>query len=100
MSEVLEPKEAELKRVKIQPTLRLDTTDLPEIKDYDVGQTYDAVVHCEMVSKDKGSSMFGDDDMPGVTRGTFKVLSIKALDSLPQKSSAKLKAIQKKASNY
>lgn len=100
MSEVNEPVGPKLKPVHIQPTLRLDTTDMPEVADYDVGETYDAVVHCEMVSKHAGDSGPFSEDVPGVVRGTFKVLSIKPLNSTNKSTTSKMKAINKKASNY
>lgn len=100
MSEVLEPSQSKMKRVHIAPTLCLDTTDMPEVADYDVGMTYDAVLHCEMVSKSAPSGDPWDDDAPGVIKGRFKVLSIKPLSSTKSSNNGKMKAIDKKASSY
>ena len=104
MSEQLEPASmSKTKIVKVLPTISLDTTDMPEVADYDVGECYDAVIHCKMVSKHQGGESFmigGDDDdkLKDVVRGRFQILSIKPLDSKP--NSDKMKAIKNKASSY
>jgi hypothetical protein len=102
MTEQIEPLSAsKTKVVKILPTISLDSTDMPEVADYDVGECYDAVVHCKMISKHQGvESPWGDEDdkLKGVIRGRFQILSIKPLDSKP--GSDKMKAIKNKASSY
>lgn len=101
MSEEVVPANSKTKIIHQPPTLCLDSTDMPEVADYDVGQTYDAVVHCEMVSKRKGDdSPWGSDELPNIVTGRFKVLSIKPLDSTDKDSSVKMKAIKNKASSY
>ena len=97
MSEQVVPASMKTKVVHEAPTLCLDSTDMPEVADYDVGQTYDAIVHCEMVSKRKGDdSPWGDNELPNITSGRFKVLSIKPLDSTSIKGNGKMKAIKKR----
>jgi hypothetical protein len=103
MSEQIEPISAsKTKVVHVLPTISLDSTDMPEVADYDVGQTYDAIIHCEMISKHQGvDSYFGDDDkLPNVIRGRFRIISIKPVDSTTKTSSDKMKAIKNKASSY
>lgn len=101
MSEEIVPATMKTKTVHILPTISLDSTDMPEVKDYDVGQTYDAVIHCEMVSKHQGvDSYLGGEGDPSVIRGRFKIISIKPVDSTKQSPNGKLKAINKRASNY
>jgi hypothetical protein len=102
MSEQIEPASAsKTKVVHVLPTISLDSTDMPEVKDYDVGQTYNAVIHCEMISKHQGvDGYFGSEDekLPNVIRGRFRIISIKPLDS--STNSDKMKAIKNKASSY
>lgn len=87
--------------IHVLPEITLDTTDMPEVADYDVGDTYDAIIHCEMISKHKGvPGMFGEQENPSVTRGRFKIISIKPCDSTKDSASAKMKAINRKASKY
>jgi hypothetical protein len=100
MSEHIEP--AGMSKTKVvhsNPTLMLDSTDMPEIKDYDVGETYDAILHCKMLSKHQGlDGLYDDDDKhPGIIRGRFEVLSIKPIEgSTEYKGNGKLKAIKKR----
>lgn len=101
MSEVEMPKTPKLVVKHVQPTLCLDTTDMPEVADYDVGQTYDAVVHCEMIGKrapDTDSPY--SDDVPGVIKGVFKVISIKPVNSTSNSGNARINAVRKAASKY
>lgn len=103
MSEVLEPKTT-FKTVKVPPEISLDSTDLPEIKDYDVGDTYEAVIKCKMVSKHAPSdreTQLGYGDAPkGVIRGRFQILDIRPVDkgSTNNKAYGKLRAINKRLS--
>lgn len=97
--EVVPANSSKTKTIHILPTISLDSTDMAEVKDYDVGQTYDAIIHCEMVSKHQGDNgPWGEDENPGIVRGRFKIISIKPLDSKP--NSDKLKALKNKASSY
>lgn len=99
MSEEVVPSQVKTKTIHVLPTISLDSTDMPEVKDYDVGQTYDAIVHCEMVSKHQGDNgPWGEDENPSVIRGRFKIISIKPLDSKPNND--KMKALKNKASSY
>lgn len=81
MSEMLEPAAPRMKKVKIPPEISLDSTDLPEIKDYDVGDTYSAIIKCKMISKHQGSkSIYSSPDMEDDSdkvHGRFQILSIK-----------------------
>lgn len=90
------------KTVHVLPEISLDSTDLPQIKDYDVGDTYDAIIHCEMISKHQGSpSMYGESENPSIIRGRFKIISIKSCDdeySTNNKASGKLRAINRRLS--
>lgn len=102
MSEEIVPASMKTKTVHILPTISLDSTDMPEVKDYDVGQTYDAIIHCEMVSKHQGVDSYlgsGEGD-PSVIRGRFKIISIKPVDSTKQSASDKMKVINNRASKY
>lgn len=105
MSEQLEPASmSKTKVVKVLPTISLDSTDMPEVKNYDVGEEYDAVIHCKMVSKHQGGDSYGlyggseDDKLKDVVRGRFQILSIKPLDS--KNNSDKMRVIKKKSSEY
>ena len=104
MSEQIEPSSSsKTKVVHILPTIRLDSTDMPEISNYDVGECYEAVIHCKMISKHQGlDSFFGDDNdkHPEIVRGTFQILDIKPQDSTNKNSSDKMSVIKKKASSY
>jgi hypothetical protein len=101
MSDEIVPSSPKTKVIHTLPTISLDTTDMPEVADYDVGQTYDAVIHCEMISKHQGvESYFGSDEdkLPNVIRGRFRIITIKPLDNKP--NGDKLKALKNKASSY
>lgn len=105
MSEILESaSNSKVKRVHVQPTIMLDSTDLPEIKNYDVGMEYDAIIHCKMISKHEGPESFlmpGEDaDDSDIVRGRFKILSIRPKNSTDDNSSDKMRVIKKKSSEY
>lgn len=86
--------------IHVLPEITLDTTDMPEVADYDVGDTYDAIIHCEMVSKHKGlPGLYGESENPSVTRGRFKIISIKPT-STNGNANDKMKAINRRANNY
>jgi len=100
MSEEIVPSNTgKTKTIHVLPTISLDSTDMPEVKGYDVGETYDAIVHCEMVSKHQGvDSYLGGEGDPSVIRGRFKIISIKPVDR--PSNSNKPDVLKKKAASY
>lgn len=70
------------KMKKPKPRMYMDEQDLPAVKDWDVGKTYDVSAKIKMVSKQEGNeyeSEYGMDsqsDSPKM-RVTFKILDIK-----------------------
>jgi hypothetical protein len=103
MSDEIRPTSPKTKVVHVLPTISLDSTDMPEVANYDVGQTYDAVIHCEMISKHQGVDSYfgdGDDKLPNVIRGRFRIITIKPVNSTSKESSDKMKAIKNKARSY
>ncbi len=63
-----------------KPTLSLDARDLPEIKDWAVGKTYDITVKAKLVFMSEGDE-YGDyeegDERRKTTRARFRIVSAK-----------------------
>ncbi len=63
---------------KYPPTLSLSEEDLPDIKDWRVGQTYKMVIEVKQVSSSMGDTMMGEGKKKMNAR--FEVMSAKAID--------------------
>lgn len=57
------------KNVKIYPSLSLTEADLPEIKDWAVGDEYDLAIHVKMTSQE---------ETPSGMQGRFEMLKVGA----------------------
>lgn len=60
---------------KSPPTLRLDSTDLPAIKNWKVGQRYKLELEVEMIGIRQGNEWEIEDRPDTATHATFKVKS-------------------------
>lgn len=59
------------------PTLRLTSSQLPEIKDWEVSKKYDVVVSVTMKSKKEGNEYDWQEKMPkGEVEAVFKIDSV------------------------
>lgn len=69
--------EKAMKNKRILPTISFTEEDLPEIKDWKVGDKYFLVMEVEQISLRQGSEWQGEeDDKAKETRATFKILSV------------------------
>lgn len=69
------------KPMKMAPTLRVDDTDLPAIKKWTVGQTYEVTVKIKMISQRQGSEYEEDDSQPKKHSAVFRIESITSDDN-------------------
>lgn len=64
------------KQVKILPTFSLTDADLPDIKDWKVGDKYTLVMEVEQISMRQGSEWQGASDKDKKVHATFKILEV------------------------
>lgn len=61
---------------KIYPTFQIDDEDLPELKDWKVGEKYTLVMEVEQLSMRQGNEWQGSDSKDKKVHATFKILSV------------------------
>lgn len=61
---------------RMKPTLYLDTTDLPAIKDWETGKTYEVTVRMKMKSRNEHTEESGSTRMSA----SFEISSMKPSD--------------------
>lgn len=61
---------------KIYPTFSIDDEDLPDIKDWEVGEKYVIVMEVEQLSKRQGQEWQGDNNKDKRVHATFKITKI------------------------
>ena len=66
----------EMRKAKIYPTFQLDDEDLPELKDWKVGEKYTVIMEVEQLSMRQGSEWQGADTKDKKTYATFKILRV------------------------
>lgn len=69
------PSLAENRKTKIYPTFQLDDEDLPEIKDWKVGDKYMLIMEVEQLSMRQGNEWQGAEKDKKV-HATFKIISV------------------------
>lgn len=84
MSKVKEKKEQIAKSMSVpmgrpQPSLSLDDSDLPAIKEWEVGKKYEIRVNCELVNLSKGDSYYEAEKGKKKYEARFKILSAKSV---------------------
>lgn len=70
------PSYKEDRKTKIYPTFQLDDEDLPEIKDWKVGEKYLLVMEVEQMSMRQGKEWQGADDKDKKVHATFKIMKV------------------------
>lgn len=74
------------KKVKIYPTFRIGTDDLPYIKDMEVGKKYTLMVEVEVMSKVQGSEWNQNDtSKQKEVNSTLKILKVGCEDNKKEK---------------
>lgn len=71
-----QPSFNEMKKVKIYPTFQIDDEDLPELKDWKVGEKYTLVMEVEQLSMRQGNEWQGSDTKDKKVHATFKIISV------------------------
>lgn len=67
----------EMSKEKIYPTFQLDDEDLPDLKDWKVGEKYTLIMEVEQTSMRQGSEWQGDNSKDkNKIRATFKILKV------------------------
>lgn len=79
----------ENKPVKIYPTFRLGSEDLPDLKDMEVGKKYRLELEVEVMSKSQGSEWQQDSAKKNVINSTLKVLQVGCCDDAEDKADKK-----------
>ena len=64
------------KKTKIYPTFQLDSEDLPELKDFKVGDKMTLVLDVEQLSMRQGSEWQGADTKDKKIHATFKIINV------------------------
>jgi hypothetical protein len=61
-----------------KPTISVDATDLPALKDWQVGKTYELTVKAKLVFMSEGDeySEYEDEDRKRPTRARFRVVKV------------------------
>lgn len=67
---------SEQKKVRIYPTFQIDDEDLPELKDWKVGEKYTLVMEVEQLSMRQGNEWQGSDSKDKKIHATFKILQV------------------------
>lgn len=70
------PSMRESKKIKIYPTFRLGTDDLPDLKEMEVGKKYTLVMEVEVMSKMQGDEWNQNSDKKKEIRSSLKVLKV------------------------
>ena len=70
------PSLREDRKTKIYPTFQLDDEDLPEIKDWKVGEKYMLCMEVEQLSMRQGNEWQGADSKDKKVHATFKIISV------------------------
>lgn len=69
------------KKTRILPTIRLTDEDLPEIKDWKVGEKYTLVMEVEQISMRQGDEWQGADNKDKRIHATFKITNVGVEDA-------------------
>jgi hypothetical protein len=80
----------ENKPVKIYPTFRLGSDDLPDLKDMEVGKKYNLELEIEVMSKSQGSEWDQESSKKDVINSTLKVLKVGCCDDMGEKKEDKM----------
>lgn len=75
------------KKTRILPTVHLTDEDLPEIKDWKVGEKYTLVMEVEELSMRQGNEWQGADEKDKRIHATFKITSV-GVEEEPESSYA------------
>ena len=70
------PSYSETKKIKVYPTFRLGTDDLPDLKEMEVGKKYTLVMEVEVMSKMQGDEWNQNSDKNKEIRSSLKVLKV------------------------
>lgn len=80
---------SENKVVKIYPTFRLGSDDLPDLKDMEVGKKYNLELEIEVMSKSQGSEWDQETNKKDVINSTLKVLKVGCCDDMEDMKDSK-----------
>ncbi len=67
---------AEVKKAKIYPTFQMDSEDLPELKNWKVGEKYMLVMEVEQMAMRQGKEWQGSNEKDNKVYATFKVMKV------------------------